>query len=249
MQRFQNKVVVVTGAAQGIGKAVALRFGAEGAKVAAADLGPGVDGTVAEINAAGGTATAYRVDVTDFAAVEAMVNAAHGAFGGLDVVCNVAGIGHFAKSEEETSEWFQRIIAVNLTGSFHVARAALPHFLAAGHGTIINTASNSGLMGQAWSAAYCASKGGVVMLTKALASEYLDKNIRVNAVAPGGTKTAIQDSFGLPDGVDGRKLAKIMSPVEMAEPAEMANLFAWIASDEARFMTGSIVVMDGGLTA
>jgi NAD(P)-dependent dehydrogenase (short-subunit alcohol dehydrogenase family) len=113
----------------------------------------------------------------------------------------------------------------------------------------VNTASTAGLFGQPWSAAYCASKGGVVLLTKALATEYQAFNIRVNAVAPGGTLTPIQNSFGLPEGVDGRKLLKLMSPMPMAEPSEMAAVFAFVASDEARYMTGSIVAMDGGITA
>jgi NAD(P)-dependent dehydrogenase (short-subunit alcohol dehydrogenase family) len=118
------------------------------------------------------------------------------------------------------------------------------------HGSIINTASNSGLMGQKYSAAYCASKGGVVMLTKALANEYIDKGVRVNAVAPGGVDTNIQKSFyDLPEGADSKFFRKIMSPLGMAEPAEIASLFAYIASDEARYMTGAIVTMDGGITS
>ena len=166
------------------------------------------------------------------------------------MVCNIAGIGHFRNSHEETPEDFDRIVGVNLHGTFHVARYALPHLLAAGGGVIINTASTAGLIGQPWSAAYCASKGGVVMLTKALATEYRGRNIRVNAIAPGGTKTNILDSFSTyPEGADLRQLIKVMSPMEMAEPAEIAALFAFIASDEARYMTGSIVSIDGGITS
>lgn len=145
---------------------------------------------------------------------------------------------------------FDKIVAVNLNGTFYMCRYALPHLLAGeGNRVIINTASNAGLMGLPWSAAYCASKGGVVNLTKALAYEYRDKGIRVNAVAPGGTNTNIIHQFtDLPKGGDYSLMAKMMSPVQNAEPSEMGEAFAFIASDKARFMTGSIVSVDGGLT-
>ena len=246
MNRFVGSRVLVTGAGSGIGRATAQRFAAEGAQVACLDL-RGHDETAAGI---GGVAVAFVCDVSDGAAVAVVVEAAAAALGGLDVVCNIAGIGHFRHSHEETPEDFDRIVGVNLHGTFHVARYALPHLLAAGGGVIINTASTAGLIGQPWSAAYCASKGGVVMLTKALATEYKAKNIRVNAIAPGGTKTNIINSFSTyPEGADLRQLIKVMSPMEMAEPEEIAALFAFIASTEARYMTGSIVAIDGGITS
>ncbi|MHB8465384.1 MAG: SDR family NAD(P)-dependent oxidoreductase, partial [Acidimicrobiales bacterium] len=146
-------------------------------------------------------------------------------------------------------EDWERIIGVNLTGTFLMSQAALPHLMET-HGNIVNTASNAGLMGQKYSAAYCASKGGVVMLTKALSNEYIDKGVRVNCVAPGGVETPIMDSFTkLPEGADTKFFRKIMSPLGMAKPSELASLFAYIASDEARYMTGSIVSMDGGLVS
>ena len=178
------------------------------------------------------------------------------------MVCNIAGIGHFRNSHEETPEDFARIVGVNLHGTFHLCRFTLPHLLEAGGGVIINiasvsairpspgTAATAGIIGQPWSAAYCASKGGVVLLTKALATEYKAKNIRVNAIAPGGTKTNIIEQFSTyPEGADLRQLSKVMSPMEMAEPEEIASLFAFIASPEARYMTGSIVPIDGGITS
>ncbi|HYN31240.1 MAG TPA: SDR family oxidoreductase [Ilumatobacteraceae bacterium] len=245
-KRFDGSRVLVTGAGSGIGQATAQRFAAEGAQVACLDL-RGHDDTAAAIGAAG---FPFECNVADGHAVAGVVEAVVGALGGLDVVCNIAGIGHFRNSHEETPEDFDRIVGVNLHGTFHIARYALPHLLAAGSGVIINTASTAGLIGQPWSAAYCASKGGVVMLTKALATEYRGRNIRVNAIAPGGTKTNILDSFSTyPEGADLRQLIKVMSPMEMAEPAEIAALFAFIASDEARYMTGSIVAIDGGITS
>jgi len=252
-KRVKGRRVFITGAGSGIGKATALRFAAEGAHVACADL-KGAKATAAEIKKAGGEVVAYDLDVTDSAAVEATVNKAVKALGGLDVVCNVAGIGHFANSHEETPEWFDRIVSVNLNGTFYVSRYTLPHLLkthaATGRdGVIVNTASTSGLMGAPWSAAYCASKGGVVNLTRALAYEYRGKGVRVNAIAPGGTNTNIVTSFmSLPEGADYKMMAKIMTPMDQAEPDEMANLFVFIASDEGRYMTGSIVVLDGGIT-
>jgi NAD(P)-dependent dehydrogenase (short-subunit alcohol dehydrogenase family) len=135
---------------------------------------------------------------------------------------------------------------VNLNGTFFVSRYALPHLLDGG-GVIVNTASNAGLMGQPWSAAYCASKGGVVMLTKALGFEYQDRGVRVNAVAPGGTNTNIVHSFGLPDGADFKRMHRMMSPMGMSEPSDIAAAFAFVASDEAKFMTSSIISVDGGL--
>ncbi len=252
-KRLKGQRVFITGAGSGIGRATALRFAAEGASVALADL-RGAQQTASDIKKAGGTATAYDLDVTRAVDVEKVVNKAAKALGGLDIVCNIAGIGHFANSHEETPDWFDRIVSVNLNGTFYVTRYALPHLLASyaksgRDSVIVNTASTSGLMGAPWSAAYCASKGGVVNLTRALAYEYRGKGVRVNAVAPGGTNTAIYDSFAaLPANADYKLMGKIMTPMDPAEPDEMANLFAFIASNEGRYMTGSIVVIDGGIT-
>lgn len=247
MNRFTGKVALLTGTGSGIGRATALRFASEGAAVACLDV-KGADETAAAIVADGGQARAWACDVTDATAVHETVDAAVATLGGLDIVGNIAGIGHFAWSHEETPEWFDRIVSVNLNGSFYVARYALPHLLAGGGGVIINTASNAGLMGQSWSAAYCASKGGVVQLTRALAYEYRTKGIRVNAIAPGGTNTNIIHSFtSLPEGADFRDMSKIMSPMGQCEPEEIAAAFAYVASDDARYMTGAIISIDGGL--
>ena len=248
MDRFEGKVAFVTGAASGIGKATATRLASEGGQVMCADIdGDGAEATAAGIVAAGGTALGIRCDVSVEDDVAAAIAATVAAFGGLDVACNIAGIGHFAHTHEETREWFDRIVAVNLTGSFLVSKYAIPHLVET-KGVIVNTASNAGLMSQPWSAAYCASKGGVIMLTKALAHEYLGK-VRVNAIAPGGTNTNIQQSFALPEGAQFGQMHKMMNVNGMCEPSEMAAGFAFVASDEARFMTGSITVIDGGLLA
>jgi meso-butanediol dehydrogenase / (S,S)-butanediol dehydrogenase / diacetyl reductase len=247
-RRFSGKRVLLTGAGSGIGRATALRLAAEGAAVACVDLRNAAD-TAAVINDAGGTASAFDCDVSDAAAVERTVTAAVDVLGGVDVLGNIAGIGHFAWTHEEDPDAFDHIVRVNLHGTFHLSRYCLPHMLEAGSGVIVNVASSAGLIGQSWSAAYSAGKGGVVMLTKAMAYEYRRQGIRVNAVAPGGTNTAIIESFmEVPEGANAKDLHKIMSPLGHSEPEEVAGAIAYVASDEARHMTGSIVVIDGGIT-
>jgi len=247
MNRFTGRMAIITGTGSGIGKATAELFAREGAAVACLDI-KGADETAAGIVAAGGTAHAFTCDVSSAASVEQAVAASVAALGGVDTMCNIAGIGHFAWSHEEDPAAFDKIIAVNLNGTFYMCRYTLPHMLAAGKGVIVNTASNAGLHGLPWSAAYCGSKGGVVNLTRALAYEYRNNNIRVNAVAPGGTNTNIVNSFStLPPGANYKEMSKMMSPVPTAEPIEMAEAFAYIASDVARFMTGTIMSVDGGL--
>lgn len=247
-QRLAGRIAFVTGTGSGIGQATAIRLAAEGARVACCDL-KGADETAATIVEAGGTASAQQLDVTDFDAVRAAVDETIDAWGGIDIACNIAGIGHFAWSHEETAEGFDQVVQVNLNGTFHVCRATLPSLIER-KGVIINTASNAALVGMPWSAAYCASKGAVVQLTKALAREYNDEGVRVNAVAPGGTNTNILHQFAnLPEGGDPAAIMRFISPFGYAEPDDIAATFAFIASDDARFMTGSIVPVDGGLTA
>ncbi|HEY5886844.1 MAG TPA: SDR family oxidoreductase, partial [Acidimicrobiales bacterium] len=207
------------------------------------------EATVAGITAAGGAATAHGVDVSDEASVDAGVAAAVDAHGRPQVVCNIAGIGTFAWTHEMALETWNRIIGVNLTGTFLMCKATIPLLLDGG-GVIVNTASTAGLYGQPWSAAYCGSKGGVVLMTKAMAYEYEETALRVNAVAPGGVETPIQkDFYDVPEGGDGRKLFKMMSRKGMCSPEDVAATFAHVACDESAYMNGSIVVIDGGITA
>ena len=248
MNRFTGKVVVVTGTGSGIGRATAIRLGSEGANVACIDLDEaGAQKTAAQIAEDGGHATAFRCNVASADEVQRTVDTVASDLGAPNVLCNIAGIQHFAHSTEETLEGWQRIIDVNLTGTWLMAHAVLPHILENG-GNIVNTASNAGLQGLAYSAAYCASKGGVVQLTRALAIEYWAKGIRINAIAPGGVNTNLSVNAVFPEGFDQAHLAKMMSPMGMAEPEQIASLFAFIASDEAAYMSGAVVSMDGGLT-
>lgn len=250
MASLEGKVALVTGASSGIGRATALRLAADGALVGCVDVVPDAcEKTAQEIRDAGGTATSHGCDVRDRDAVRAIVDAVAVEHGGLDVVCNIAGVGRFAHTHEQDLEGWERIIAINLTGTFLVAQAALPHLFERGGGAIINTASTAGLIGQPYSAAYCASKGGVVLLSKAMAYEYIKRNVRVNAVAPGGIETPILNDFSqFPEGFDPKLLHKIMTPMGMGQPEEVAAVFAFLASDDARYVTGSVYSIDGGIT-
>jgi NAD(P)-dependent dehydrogenase (short-subunit alcohol dehydrogenase family) len=247
-RRFIGKVAVVTGAGSGIGQAVALRLAAEGASVAALDIAEeGLGSTVEQITAAGGRGTAITCDVTSEESVIAAVAATVEALGPPTVVCNVAGIGGFFNTVDMPLERWEKILAVNLTGTFLVCKATLPHLLEHG-GCIVNVASNTALMGQAYSAAYCASKAGVLMFSKALAAEYLSRGVRVNVIAPGGVDTPLVGAFQLPEGGDFNELMKVMSPLGFATPAEMAGSVAFLASDESSYTTGAVLSVDGGLT-
>ncbi|HEX7444492.1 MAG TPA: SDR family oxidoreductase, partial [Acidimicrobiales bacterium] len=168
--------------------------------------------------------------------------------GRLDVLANVAGISradHFTEIDEDT---YRRMVAVNLDGPFFLCQAAIPHLLATG-GNILNLASNSGLMGGAYTAVYCMTKGAVIQLTRSLAMEYLKTNLRVNAIAPGATDTALPASFHIPPDVDFELMARYMSPRPMAEAAEVAALAAFVASGEGRSIHGAILSVDNGVTA
>ena len=250
MGRFDGKVVVVTGSASGIGKATAMQFATDGATVACLDINEiGAEATAIAIHAAEGQASWFRCDVADAADVDRAIARVVDELGPPSVCCNVAGIGLFARSEEQPVEEFRRIIDVNLIGTFAVSRACLPHLLANG-GSIVNVSSSAGLFGQPYNAAYCASKGGVSLMTRAMAVEYNRRGVRVNAVAPAGIDTPLTKQFGFVEGSDPKEYQKMFPPTgRMAAPEEVAAMIAFLASDEAAYVSGAVVPIDMGVTA
>jgi meso-butanediol dehydrogenase/(S,S)-butanediol dehydrogenase/diacetyl reductase len=249
LNRFQGRTAVVTGAASGIGRATAQRLASEGALVACLDIdADGARRTAREITDSGGQAIGYPCDVSDPAQVAATAQALLAELGDPHVVCNVAGILSVSRLEDLPVEEWQRVLAINLTGPFLVAKALLPALVRT-RGNIVNTGSRSGWHGRAYQTAYCASKAGVHLMTKALALEFADRGVRVNAVVPGGTRTGMSKIYKAPEDADPALIAGLNSPLGIAEPEEVAAAIAFIASDEMRFMTGSIVAIDGGISA
>ena len=211
-----------------------------------------IEAVAAEINGeaaeAGGRAIAVRCDVTRRGRRRLLrLPAAGDELGPITNLCNIAGIGGFAHTPEQSLSGWDKIIAVNLTGTFLMCRAVLPGMLEHG-GAIVNTVSTAGIIGQPYSAAYCASKGGVKLLTKALAVEYMARGVRVNGVAPGGVDTPIIHNFGPPEDADFKLIERLMTPIGFAYPHEIAGAFAYLGSHEADYITGAILSIDGAIT-
>jgi len=249
MNRFDGKVAFLTGVGSGVGRCTALRLASEGADVYGIDIDDeAMAATAAEVAAAGGEMTVRNADVSDVAAVREAVQAAVDAFGGIDVVGNIAGIARQHHLAEVTEADWDRMNAVNLKGPFFVAQAAMPHLLASA-GCLINIASNAGLMGQAYTIPYCATKGGIVNMTRALALEFAKHEVRVNAIAPGGIDTPLVHNFQLADDIDWALMQNHIGFRKPSTPEQIAAFFAFLASDEAANIHGSILSADGGLTA
>ena len=249
-RRFEGATAIVTGAASGIGRATAIRLAVEGASVACLDVAEdGLEETLDALRGHDAKAVAHRCDVTSEEDVERTVGQVASGLGRPDVLCNVAGIGTFAHTTEMPVSTWHKIIAVNLTGTFLMTRTVLPHMLDAQGGSIVNVASTSGLIASPYSAAYCASKGGVVMLTKALAIEYAGRGVRINAVAPGGVDTPLLSNFSFPEGADPKLFTRIMSRMGFSTPDQIAAAIAFLASEESAYTTGAVLPVDGGITA
>jgi len=248
---MNENVVVITGAGAGIGRACALAFAAAGARVAAADLtGDSGRETVKLIQEQGGQAIFAEVDVADADSVRDLMAATVKKFGGLDHAVNNAGIeGQSADTAECSEDNWDRVIAVNLKGVWNCMRYEIPRMLERGNGAIVNMASVAGLVGFSGLPAYCASKGGVIQLTKTAALEYATRGIRVNAICPGVIDTAMVDRL-IGGDVEKNKAFTALEPVgRKGSPEEIARAAVWLCSDEASFVTGHPLVADGGFVA
>lgn len=251
--RLKGKIALVTGAGSGIGRRTAQRFAEEGAAVMVADRdSEGASQTAKTISEAGGDARSVEADVTDKDQVEQMVTATVDAFGGLSCVVNNAGVTIVGAAHEiDESDWDLEL-AVNLKSVYLVSKAAWPHLEKAGGGSIVSTASIAGLRAIPDDAAYCASKAGVIMLTKCMALDGADAGIRVNCVCPGFIQTPMIDGYfaDQADPEESRKAAADMHPLgRLGDPLDIADGFVYLASDDARWVTGTDLVVDGGLIA
>lgn len=248
-QRFEGQVALITGAASGMGRATALRMGSEGAQVYCADINvDGARATAQDICAAGGQAAASGTDISDPLKARALVEDVVKTFGKLTILCNIAGVGAVKTLADETPEGWARHFAVNANAPFFLSQAAMPQ-LVEHRGNIVNISSTAGLKGQIYMVSYCASKHALIGLTKALAVEFGRKGVRVNAVCPGGTKTPFLKGFAFPDDAELDLVGRLAVIEEMADPADIANTICFVASDEARFMNGSVLSVDGGAVA
>jgi len=250
--KLAGKVAVVTGAASGMGKSIAILFAKEGAKVVAADLNlEGVQAVVNEITSAGGTATAVQANVAKEEDIQSMIDTAVNTYGTLDILVNNAGImDNFTPAAEVTDELWERVFAVNTTSVMRSTRKALPIFLEKGKGVIINVASVGGLYGSRAGAAYTASKHAVIGFTKNVGFQYADQGIRCNAIAPGGVMTNIHTTFtNVSQFGMGKATSGAGANPRQGSPDEIATVALFLASDDSSFVNGTVITADAGWTA
>lgn len=248
--RLKDKVAIVTGASKGIGKAIALGYAKEGASVVLASRSLETLQIIErEIKRAGGEALALPLDVRDPGSIQTVIEKTVSAYGRLDILVNNAGISMARSSEELSDEDWKNAVETDLFGVFYGCRAAARVMIPQGGGSIINVTSVYGMIAAPRRLAYCASKAGANMLTKVLATEWAKKHIRVNAIAPGYTRTELVDDV-IEKGMISLEAIEKRTPMgRIAESEEMVGLAVFMASDESSYMTGSIVNIDGGWVA
>jgi len=250
MRRFEDRVVLITGAASGIGRASVERIASEGGRVYCLDVqAEAVEESAKKAIELGAQAEARVCDVSSEAETAAAVSACLERFGRLDALCNVAGILRFAHTHELSLADWRQVQSVNLDGTFLMCRAAIPHLLET-RGAIVNVSSTAALAGLPYGAAYGASKGGVLGLTRALAVEYGKQGLRANAVCPGSIKTPMtSQGAGLPEDADYKLVMRQMALDKPRGPETVASLIAFLASDDAAHVNGEDILVDGGTLA
>jgi NAD(P)-dependent dehydrogenase (short-subunit alcohol dehydrogenase family) len=253
MGRIQGKACIVTGAASGIGRATAERFAEEGGQVLCIDIdGAGVRDTAERIHASGGAVEAVEADVASREQAESFVGHCVELWGGVDVLVNNAGVNLPGVFHEVDDETIERTLAVNVKGPIYASQAAIPKMIDRGAGSIVNVSSVNGIVAEPYLTVYAASKGAIVMLSRGIALDYAKQGVRCNAICPGWVDTPINYAHAeMLGGLD-----KVYDSIDSfqpigrpGEPREIANVALFLASDEASFLTGSIVVADGGMTA
>ncbi len=246
MQRLAENVVMVTGAGSGIGRASAIRAAAEGAAVYCLDIDQeSAESAAQEIVDAGGRALASSCDISDAAAVKACVADCVSQLGGLHALVNMAGILRFDDTEQLSLDSWQRVLDINLTGTLLLCREALPHLVASG-GSIVNAASTAALSGLPCGAAYSASKGGVLAMTRSIAVEYAKRGVRANCVCPGDIKTDMTRGIDFPENMDYSLMGRISSLTGAKGAEVVAGVIAMLISADGAHITGEDIRVDGG---
>ncbi|MEE2664171.1 MAG: SDR family oxidoreductase [Myxococcota bacterium] len=247
--RFDDKIVAVTGAASGIGLETVRAFAAEGARVVGIDRD--ADGAKRAEASLGELASRVDFEIFDLSTAEGCQRAIAAVVergARLDILCNVAGFSELVHFTDVSEEQFYRMVSVNLGGVFFTTQAAMPH-LVESHGNVVSVASVAGLTGNPYNSSYCATKGAVVNLTRALAVEYSQRGVRVNCVCPGSVLTDATKNTFVPDGTDPDLFRVMMPPLGNCEPADIAEAILYLASDVAQYVTGTALAIDGGRTA
>lgn len=250
MEDFSGKTVIVTGAASGLGRATAVAFAKRNANLVVADVtAEGLDELALELEGQGTTVLSRPGDLSTRAACYALIEAGVGRFGGIDTLCNVAGMLAPSRVEDVTEDIWERLMAINLGAPFWLAQAALPS-LVARNGSIVNIASTGGLRGQAYTVPYSASKAGLIHMTKSMALEYMNRSVRINAIAPGpmDTEGIGQAMQFFPQDAEQNLVDRLISIRPAAEPAMVADLIVYLASDRAVNIHGACFTCDGGTT-